>query len=697
LNIRRSITTGFAISLLLLLVVGIVSFRSTSRLLDSANAVERGQRVQTSLEEIIKTVVDAETGSRGYALTGEREYLEPYTQAVDTIDSQIAELKGILGQDPIQTELADTLQRLITTRLAAAGAVISARDSGGLESAAEQIAAGPGKAITDEIRSTVEEMRGRELRNLEAIRSSASAAGGLSKTIVVVGSVGAIVVVIIFGLVTHRQMAARERAQEERDLHFNSSLDMLCVAGFDGYFKQLNPAWTKTLGWSEDDLQAKPWLDFVHPDDVEQTVAAGAQITGGNALASFENRYRCQDGTYRWISWNSVPLTEKQLIYCVARDVTEQKRSRRQFESLFESSPNGLLLVDKSRNMVLINAELARMFGYDPPELLGQPVETLVPDGVRDRHPGYVRGFWASPSRRAMGTVPNLYGRCKDGTEIPVHIALTPIESEDGLQVLAAIVDLSERKKSEDRVNALNEVLLEKSKELETANRELEAFSYSVSHDLRAPLRAIDGFSRVLADKYAADLPPDAQRYLKTVRDNTSQMGQLIDDLLAFSRLSRQPINRKRLAPATQVREALDTLRDEYADRQIEFRVDELASCEGDPALLRQVWINLLSNAIKYTRDRERATVEIGCRSNGNGEAIYFVKDNGAGFDMQYANKLFGVFQRLHRAEEYEGTGVGLATVQRIIHRHGGQIWAESEVDKGTTFSFTLGGPTEHE
>ena len=231
--------------------------------------------------------------------------------------------------------------------------------------------------------------------------------------------------------------------------------------------------------------------------------------------------------------------------------------------------------------------------------------------------------------------------------------------------------------------------------QLEAANQELEAFSYSISHDLRAPLRAMDGFSRILLEEYAPQLPAEAQRYLGLVRDNAQQMGHLIEDLLAFSRLSRQPLNKQTVAPAELVRQVLAELRAEQEGRKVEVTIGDLPACEADPALLKQVWVNLLSNALKFTRKREDAQHRNRCPSQiRQPECIYFVKDNGVGFDMQYANKLFGVFQRLHRAEEYEGTGVGLAIVQRIVHRHGGRIWAEAEVDKGATFYFTLEGGT---
>lgn len=262
-----------------------------------------------------------------------------------------------------------------------------------------------------------------------------------------------------------------------------------------------------------------------------------------------------------------------------------------------------------------------------------------------------------------------------------------------------AQIELAERKRAEAKIINLNAELQNRAAELETANKELEAFSYSVSHDLRAPLRAVNGFSRILLKDFAPKLTPDAQRYLQMVQANAQQMGCLIDDLLTFSRLSRAPLKKQRVEPSAIVRQVLIDLAEEQKHRQVEITIEELSLCQADPALLKQVWINLLTNALKYTRKKTVTQITIGCQPKIDsdraaqipfGHHVYFVKDNGVGFDMQYAHKLFGVFQRLHCAEEYEGTGVGLAIVQRIVHRHCGQIWAESEVERGATFYFTL-------
>ncbi|MGC2403563.1 MAG: ATP-binding protein, partial [Acidobacteriaceae bacterium] len=225
--------------------------------------------------------------------------------------------------------------------------------------------------------------------------------------------------------------------------------------------------------------------------------------------------------------------------------------------------------------------------------------------------------------------------------------------------------------------------------QLEAATKESEAFSYTVAHDLRAPLRHISGFSKILQDNYAATLDDTAQEYLRFICSGAKNMGQLIDDLLTMGRISRQELVPRPTDLNLLVGGAVKNLQPEYEGRQIDWRIGELPLVECDPALMKEVFANLLSNAVKYTRPREKAVIEVG-RVTTDGAPTIFVRDNGTGFDQRYAHKLFGMFQRLHTAEEFEGTGVGLATVQRIVLRHGGRVWAEAEVDKGATFFFTL-------
>jgi PAS domain S-box-containing protein len=280
-----------------------------------------------------------------------------------------------------------------------------------------------------------------------------------------------------------------------------------------------------------------------------------------------------------------------------------------------------------------------------------------------------------------------------DGTEVAVEIAAAPLAyaGKTAAQVIAH--DIRERKRAEEEIRNLNTDLehrvRERTVELEAANKELEAFSYSVSHDLRAPLRHIEGFVEILTTSTAESLDDESQRHLETIAASAKQMGRLIDDLLTFSRTARVELTKSQIALVTLVETVIRDLTQETRDRDIQWIIGDLPEVEADSALLRQVLLNLLANALKYTRPRKQARIEIGC-SDTQDEHVISVRDNGVGFDMRYAHKLFGVFQRLHRATDFEGTGVGLANVRRVIHRHGGRTWAEAELNKGASFFFTL-------
>ncbi len=362
----------------------------------------------------------------------------------------------------------------------------------------------------------------------------------------------------------------------------------------------------------------------------------------------------------------------------VNRDITESRQAEERFRRTVESAPNAILLVDPNGQIVLANSQSEKYFGYRKEELLGRVIDQLVPQRFAESHANHRAGFTSNPQMRVMGAGRELYALRSNGTEFPVEIGLVPIDMHDGTYVMATIVDITARKKSEE--------------ELRRLNRELEAFSYSVSHDLRAPLRGIDGFSGMLKLKYGNVLDEQGNHYLSRIQANIKHMAEMIDQLLLLAKMTSQSIKPGHANLSLLATEVFNELLAEEAGREVRFEVEEQIEAYCDAGLMRVVLQNLLSNALKFTSKQDVALIQMGRQARDTaGRTIYFIRDNGVGFDMAHAEKLFTAFQRLHTENEFSGTGIGLATVQRIIHRHGGSIWAEAAPGNGATFFFTLG------
>ncbi len=557
---------GIAGSAVILAAVMVLAYRNANRAVGAGHWVSHTYEVIAELESAFSGLKNAESGVRYFEVTGREEFSKPYHDAVQETDRSLTRLRALVADNSQQEQRLSALLSERKARMAELDALVEVRRRRGFE-AARRMTASTGFARMEYARRLIDEMQSEEKRLLEVRLNDERDAA--RQTVLSISAL-CILAITVFALLIARitrdnialtvEIAERRKAQQALDRYarfFSLSVDMFCIADFDGYFKELSDSWEIVLGHPKEEMLKIPYLDFIHPEDRQRTSEESSENSAGTSTLSFENRYRCKDGSYKWLLWNAKPISAERLIYAVARDITERK------------------------------------------------------------------------------------------------------QDEQALQDYAG--------------------------KLEKANAELDAFSYSVSHDLRAPLRAIDGFAKILEEDYAPRLDDEGRRLLGVVCNNARQMGRLIDELLAFSRLGRKKLEKTTVDMDALADSVVEQQKSMEPKRTIAVERKTLPAAHGDPALLQQVMANLVSNAFKFTRQKPDARVEIGFT-----EDAYFVKDNGAGFDMRYSNKLFGVFSRLHGADEFEGTGVGLALVQRIVSRHGGRIWADARPGEGATFRFTL-------
>ena len=400
-------------------------------------------------------------------------------------------------------------------------------------------------------------------------------------------------------------------------------------------------------------------------------------------------------------SISEVQLDDGKLYTLILRDITERKnaeeavrRSKEQLKGVIGSAMDAIISVNDAQEIILFNAAAERMFLCPADEALGRPLDRFIPQRFRAAHKEHIKSFGRTHvTRRSMGALGNLYGVRSDGDEFPIEASISQIDEDGGKIYTVILRDISERKRAEERNRRLNEELeqrvADRTAQLQAANTELESFSYSVSHDLRAPLRHINGFSKALLEDYADKLDDGGKMYLNEVRDASSEMAKLIDDLLRLARVTRSEMVRETVDLSALAHEVIEELRELEHERKVQSHVQPDMSAECDRRLTKILLVNLIGNAWKFTSKVPEARVTFG-QTNQNGVPHFFVRDNGAGFDMSYANKLFGAFQRLHSGSEFEGSGIGLATARRIVARHGGKVWAESKVGDGATFYFTL-------
>lgn len=498
------------------------------------------------------------------------------------------------------------------------------------------------------------------------------------------------------------------QGQARRGAILEAALDGIIMTDAQGCITEWNPAAERIFGYSRAQAVGQEMAGLIipalHRDAHRQGLARYLATGQGAVLGQRVELTACRaDGTEFPVELAiaATPTLVTPTFIGYVRDLTERDQARAalvqseaRHTAILEAVLDALISLDHEGIVYDWNAAAERMFGYPRAAAIGQNVDALIiPPALLQTYRDGLAKYLILGVGSLIGRPIELTARRASGVEFAVELGITPVSGAAPPLYTAIIRDITARKEAEAEVRRLNAELeqrvLVRTAELETANQELESFSYSVSHDLRAPLRHIAGFIEMLQARAAPVLDEEGRRLARNIADSAARMTRLIDALLGFSRLGRAALRKTRVSLAALVRGTRLELRSETRGRNIEWITGPLPEVDGDPMLLQQVLINLLANALKYTRPREVARIEVGAQT-GPGEVVCFVRDNGVGFDMRYVDKLFGVFQRLHHAAEFEGTGIGLANVRLIIHRHGGRVWAESTLQEGATFSFSL-------
>ena len=709
LAIENKIRIGFGLALLSLLLTSAAAYWSATRSVETFKSVEHTERILNSLRRSLAGVLDVENGTRGFVITENKRFLSAFTNGQAEVNGSLDELR-LATQHSKEREDLQKLEFLVAQEISSASNEITLKRGGSLDSTVSESAGPAERESMKAVRGLIHKMESAEEDLLT--QRSAETQVTFETTLAVVGFSGALAVLVVgvASAFAHVDFRRRRQAEEERDRFFLLSRDLLCFADFDGRFQNLNPAWQTVLGFTAAELMARPFIEFVHPDDRDETTAEFERLLKGDEVIGFENRYRTSEGSYRWLSWNARASLPQKHIYATARDVTEQKQAIEQIARLntdlqqgaarlTESEERFRMMIDSAREYAIFmldaqgtiaswNPGAERIKGYCGEEIVGRHFSRFyLPEDIEQGKPKQALEIAAKTGRYQDSA----WRIRKDGSRFWADVVMTPVRDSSGqLRGFVKITrDVTEHREAEEKIRNLNKDLQRRARELEEANRELEAFSYSVSHDLRAPLRHIDGFVGLLAKTADGALDQKGRRYLNIISESARQMGMLIDDLLVFSRMGRTEMHNAKVNLNSVVRETIARLQHEASQREIEWICGALPTINGDPSMIRQVFVNLLENAVKYTSTRARAKIEIGATEDPN-ESVVFVRDNGVGFEMEYSHKLFGVFQRLHRTEEFEGTGIGLANVRRIIHRHHGRTWAEGKVGHGATFYFSL-------
>jgi PAS domain S-box-containing protein len=690
---------AFGSAILTLLVTVWLSYRGYVLSLEGDRWSEHTHAVLEKIDDLLLAVKSNESTTRAFLLTGDGSYLDSHGPNILLAQQALASIGALTADNPKQQRQISVVNALLAARIQRWELVIDIRKSQGLAAAVAATQLGVGRRNTSGLQAAVDKMKDEELRLLALRDKGTKSRLRQSRNWTIFGTVLGLLITCAAGWSAQREISARglaegallEREERFRDMANNIS-QLAWMADKSGSIYWYNQRWFDYTGTTLEEMAGWGWKKVQHPDYVQAVVEKISRCFLHGEVWEDTFPLRGRDGSYRWFLSRAVPIRDAHGAvshwFGTNTDISELRESENhlaqmeaRYRGLLEAAPDAMVVVNQSGEIVLLNVQAEKEFGYSRDELVGQKVTNIIPEGFAERLIADGTRTAAEALAQQIGTGIELKGRHKDGGEFPIEIMLSPLESTDGVLITAAVRDITKRKRAESQ-------LVHKIEELNRSNAELEQFASLASHDLQEPLRMVGSYTQLLAKRYKGKLGSDADEYIGFAVDGANRMQRLIQDLLIYSRVGSGGGDLLNTSSEEALREAIKNLRGSVEASGALVTHDPLPMVQADQRQLTQLFQNLVGNAIKY---QSPGTPRVHVSATREGKKWMFsVKDNGLGIEPQYFEKIFVMFQRLHKREEFNGTGIGLAICKKIVERHGGRISVESEPGHGSTFHFAL-------
>ena len=664
---------------------------------ESDRWVRHTHEVLANLQQMLLAMSSIESSSRGFVLIGDESYLESYRASIVSFWQHEATVRDLTADNPKQRRELPGLEQLAAQGIQLAEVVNNLRRAKGLETAADEVRSERGAETMKGFAAVVRQMQDEERRLLVQRDADITSRLRATRAVLILGNALGLLTSAVAGWAlwsgNSRRLVAEEALRDSEDKYRTLIQGIrdhaILMLGPRGEVISWNPGAERMTGCAHEDIAGHNFSSFFPPQDIKQgRLDEILRLADANGLHEEQGTLVRKDGSRFMARSTFTALRDRSGALhgfsVISLDLSESIESGAKYRGLLEAAPDAMVVVNQGGEIVLLNLQAEKQFGYRRDELLGQPVKNIIPEGFAERLIADRLRSAEDALAQQIGAGIELTARRKDGSEFPIELMLSPLESADGILVTAAIRDITTRKTAEAH-------LLQKVEELNRSNEELGQFAHIASHDLQEPLRMVASYTALLSKRYKGKLDSDADEFIAFAVDGATRMHGLIQDLLAYSRVGSKGNDLLDTSSDDALQQALLNLRGAIQESGALVTHGSLPNVLADETQLIQLFQNLVGNAIKYQRPGV-PQVHIAATVNGGKKWTFSVQDNGLGIETQYFERIFGMFQRLHKREEFAGTGVGLAICKKIVERHGGSISVESQPGRGSTFSFDLAG-----